>query len=305
MRKNFTESEISFLKTNYKRLGGKYCSKKLKRAYNCIIVKANRLGLRVYNKPIDISIFKNPQTKEIAYILGLLWADGCVSGNRISINNIKSDTIDFQKTFFKIGDWNIFDGQKYNWKPYRAIHTTNKQIAKFLCEKDYHAKSEKSANKILKIIPTHLHRYWFRGLFDGDGTIYTKKRSYCLDISSSYGQDWSYMKNLCSKFKIKYTIYRERKVNKTTGKYNSSSKFAIYRKDDISKFCNFIFYDRNIDKMGIKRKYKKWSKIKLKIMKTNKTQKTRKECVLVYKDNFIKFYKSEGLQDFFVNNIPN
>jgi len=62
-------------------------------------------------------------------------------------------------------------------------------IYDFLSENNYKEKSYVSATKILNKIPNNLKKYFFRGYFDGDGSIYKYEKYYQvgLNITSTYG----------------------------------------------------------------------------------------------------------------------
>ena len=63
----------------------------------------------------DITLFQNIYNKEVAYILGLLWADGNVN-NRYNNYDIKieaniDDMLEIENIIMKTGNW-----KKYNIK---------------------------------------------------------------------------------------------------------------------------------------------------------------------------------------------
>lgn len=76
------EYECLFLKENYPKYGSTYCAKKLNIDKHKVKSKILRMKLHINDKT-DITLFHNITTKEVSYILGLLWSDG-------NLNNIKS-----------------------------------------------------------------------------------------------------------------------------------------------------------------------------------------------------------------------
>ena len=64
---------------------------------------------------VDYKQFLNIQKPEVAYLLGLLWADGHVSSskNELLLVTTYPDSIEFYRQFKKCGKWNFY---KYNNK---------------------------------------------------------------------------------------------------------------------------------------------------------------------------------------------
>lgn len=219
-------------------------------------------------KQYNITYSVNPyqfflvKTKEISYILGLIWSDGYVYQNKyanvVSVSIIKKDIKNLIPIFQSVGKWNIVERIRKNKKPSITISINNKPLTNFLMENDYKSKTNFSAEKILSIIPKELHFYWFRGLFDGDGCVYYNDKNCCrsISISSSYDQDWKYCEILFKNLGIKYTINRRKQTLKN-GKINKSSTIRITNMEGIIKFGNYIYPNIKFDNMGLKRKFDK------------------------------------------------
>lgn len=195
--------------------------------------------------------FIYPNTKEVSYILGFLWADGYLnpSGYTISTEIISEDAIYLIPIFTKTGKWSITYRKRKHWKPQTKICSFGKDLYSFLLAMDYGTKT--IPTKILNLIPKNLHHYWWRGYFDGDGCFYYYKPQYLrqLSITSDYNQDWSFVENLSKtlgikKYQIKQTVSK---------KGHKSSQFRITNKSDITKFGTYIY--KNYDELGFKRKY--------------------------------------------------
>lgn len=75
-------------------------------------------------------------------------------------------------------------------------------------------------------------------------------------IGSTYDQDWSYVENILKDFNIKYDIRRE--IRKNGNKFSSIRFWGI---ESIAKWGKFIYLGYNEDKMGMERKYEKYSKL--------------------------------------------
>lgn len=282
MRSIFTSKEISTILREYPNHGPEYCANLLKKPLRQIKCKIGKLrkshGLKLsqilykkrlghhkgFEKTEGFSVnpdqFIYPKTKEAAYILGLLWADGYVYAhgyqNRVSIEMVEEDLKKLLPIFQSTGKWHVSYRNRLNRKPQMVISTNNRPFVKFLLEHKYVSKSNETANYVLSKIPDDLKHYWFRGLIDGDGCFYinSKNSNYQLSISSSYEQDWSYVEKLFNKLNVRYSISRLKK------KYKSSSIRVTNRKD-IIKIGEYIYNGFDKDQTGLIRKYDKYKLI--------------------------------------------
>jgi hypothetical protein len=222
---------------------------------------------------VDHNQFINVEAPEVAYILGLLWADGHVhflgTGKRniVNIECVEEDLKECEWIFDKVGKWFKNYRVRKNRKPQMMIGTSNLRLALYLSQNDYTAKSERSACKILSTIPENLQHYWFRGLSDGDGCFYVNDKSKYgqFVLASSYNQDWAYMEKLCNKLNIKYNINQQTQLQ--NNHLNKHSALRITGVSNIKKLGNYIYKNRENDDIGLDRKYNKFL-----IIKNNFTQ---------------------------------
>jgi hypothetical protein len=219
------------------------------------IVDENKLRK---NGRINIDDFYNIEKKEIAYSLGLIWADGYLSKKRnsLGLECVADDMVHFKKVLDKIGRWSYYyrdrDRNGIKCQSLTNAHITDSLLHKFLEENDYLEKSKKSSEKIVSKIPSELVRYFFLGMIDGDGCFYFKKNvSSQFTISGTEEQDWSCIENIFKSKKIKYTIV----VTK------SSSAIRITNKKDIKKIGDYVYSTIESDNIGLKRKYEKYKLI--------------------------------------------
>lgn len=270
MSNKYTESEEQVLKDNYEIYGPKYCAKLLNRNEDAIFAKAKRMKLKKNGcrkhpsmQKINPEQFWNIQTKEVAYFLGYFWADGYINYRKNKTSNnyavaleIKSEDANNILYILKnLGSWSLSTRKrKDNWKETTTISTNSKDVYLFLKNNDYDTKSIKEPTFILKKIPKNLHLYWWRGYFDGDGSIsfgVYPERWKSIGFSSTINYEWSELKNLLTELAItKYSI--QKYTHKT--KNHCSSKFSIQNKTDIIKLINFLLkseigLDRKTEKM--------------------------------------------------------
>lgn len=289
MKSLLTEKDKEFIRINYPKLGAIGCAKIIHHPKKRITGYASKNGILVSkerllekqrdnaNKAIEAraekyllpnsyhvnpDIFRIVKTPEAAYILGLLWADGYIYKDSIKIEATKDDLEMVEWIFDKTGTWSKQYRNRMGKKAQMTIATNNRMIKEFLESCDYISKSSASACKIIKQIPEHLHHYWWRGLFDGDGCFYIGKEGATqASIASSYEQNWKYVETLFDKLNIKfYKAKREQRAK--NNKINKSSYVRITKREDIVKFGEYIYQNIEIDKIGFSRKYKKFLKIK-------------------------------------------
>ena len=276
-----TENDIKYIKDNFPKHGVKFCADQLnikRNVLNNLIYKKLKLKLSKeiknkilfnnkkkfletnYSYNVDADQFINIKTKEVVYILGLIWADGYIHKfkNRekgiITISLVSEDMNDLLDIFNKTGKWTISSRNRKNRKPATQLSTTNSNIVNFLIDKKYISKGTDSACEILELIPEDLKYYWFRGLFDGDGCFYIdKQKRKKITIASTHEQNWSYLENILNKLQIRFSIYKS--INK---KNHKQSSLYIANKEGVEKFLHYIYKNYENDGIGLKRKYKKY-----------------------------------------------
>ena len=194
------------------------------------------------------NFFEIIDTKEKAYFLGLIAADGSVieSQNTVSIELKACDKYILEK-FIEIASFkaNLLEDNRDGSLRYRLnIHSKN--MVNHL--KSLSIMPRKSTNNSLcisKKIPKKLIRHFIRGYFDGDGI--TKKQGYI---------------GFCGSKTIIEEIYNHliNKLNLTKTKitYNKSNRIYYIqwgKKEDTKKLSNYFY--RNSDMLFLKRKYNK------------------------------------------------
>jgi len=285
--KHYTEEEIEFLKINYPKFGGSYCSLELNKTKNSILAKTKRLNIYLnddikseikrnnslgwYNKidndsyNVGYEQFKNINAPEIAYILGLIWTDGdCYKNkyhNDIRVEIIKKDLDEIRYIFDKVGKWGYYNRKRKNKKESAILKTSNRPLLDYLYSVDFNKKSFASPDKILDRIPSQLKMYFFRGIIDGDGCFYNGKGLKLFSVTSSIEQDWKYLEDLFNSLNIEYKIRKKEHKNKT-GNVSHSSLIEVIGVDRIIKIGNYIYNGFDLDKIGLKRKYDKYLSIK-------------------------------------------
>ncbi len=256
-----SEAQIEFIKNNYKLLGPRGCAK----AIGITEGHVGKIGVeydicmdKKYNHSILLNNLKNVSSPEMAYVLGLLWADGTVSKYSLRINLIQKDMKNIEHIFDATGEWGKYYHTYKNqptWKTQKILSITNKETCDYLKSLDYNKKSIVSPSKVLNIIPEDLKYFWWRGFFDGDGCIHIKLpyKHFCL--AGSFEQSWLDTEILMTNLLV--NDFKIRRTKHKNGKWKSST-FNLGGKNSILKFFNYIYPNYIFDDLGLKRKFEKF-----------------------------------------------
>lgn len=297
--------KLQFVKDNYYTLGpvkvSNYlaCSrctvlrmaKKLKMDTSCSFVKRQlKNKTQLLNDPLYDN-FYNLNDREIAYILGFLWADGHIStsvngtnGHRVICSISDKDAPHIRKIFLKKAPWKEkFFTQKLNGKNYSMykILIHNKTLVRWLESLDFSKKSTFFPEKIINLLNEECLTAFIAGFFDGDGSFhFDPKGVYRTIIAGNYFSDTESWVKFFSKYQIVCNV--RRLVSK---KGHKSSNLDICDINSNKNFiCNFIEPNRDLilpRKMVNFDKFlnhtfgrKDWSKIHRKKMKLINEQET-------------------------------
>lgn len=273
-----TDDQKNFIFNNYYKLGAVECGKIIgitQGHVQKIAISKNIKTERKYDFSDTIKNLMNPNSKESAYTLGFIWADGTVSDTMVSINIVETDMLNIEHIFDKLGIWSkyIFKSKTHpSWQQQKFLKCYSTELARFLAKYDYRNKSQAAQTKILSIIPEDLHFYFWRGYFDGDGCAYFKEISgkpslRTISISSSYNQDWKEISNLMNKLDIKAFSISKRIQNSKS----KLSNFSIGSLPEIKKFIKYLYPNCEFDEIGLKRKFDKLNSIfNINMRKTSK-----------------------------------
>jgi len=292
MKKIWTPEMEAILVRDYPNRGSYWCSERLGVSSSQAIKRANVLGLKTTdarrkqrqsenikkmwdNHPgrysgIDYRVFVDCKTKEAAYVLGLLWADGYMNGgrpNRIAIEIVADDFDAIRGVFDATGSWSVSRRKRKNRRPQACATICNKPLSEFLLSFGYGEKNVRSACGILEKLPIDLRTYWWRGFFDGDGCFYSRrhvrqretKESYehvaQMSLAGGLKQDWGFAEKLLTGLGICFAIQRRSHRKR---KKSSSSSVRVTNKEGIRKFGEYIYGE--YDGVGLRRKYEAWKK---------------------------------------------
>ena len=223
-----------------------------------------RTKKKIKDTEFNCNYFESIDSQDKAYFLGLIHADGCV---HITKENKLRFVIALKEEdgylIHKLAEVLELPRSKVGIVP--ASQTGGQQTRLQIANQSFisHIKDVKNS-KIMDKIPPHLIPHFIRGVFDGDGTIYTKysKRIHKYYYMGFIGNlDFLYFLQQHSpvKFKLRPT--------NSLGMYRSE----IYSKDDVLKFGEFLYKDSIIH---MNRKFNKFMDAKFQYCTSTTTWKT-------------------------------
>lgn len=274
--KLMTEEQEKWFVNNYPLLGAHKCAKRLGLAYGKVSRKAAKMRLKLNPEILQqkrsqawgescqrnrLKYERNPipMNARVAYTLGLVWADGCVRKksrwrHEVSLSMVKKDAREvFNNLATELGRWSIYDIAPQNERAQRQWKAILTGIMYHLfVDTDYPIKSGGSQNKILDKIPESLRHYFWLGYVDGDGCWYVGRTANQFSLTSVFDQDWKPTEAMFNKLGIqKYGIQREVMKN---GRH---SKIRIANRKDLLLLIDYLYQGYSLNKIGLKRKYKK------------------------------------------------
>lgn len=219
---------------------------------------------RFFKHSYDRSFFDIIDSKEKAYFLGLLYADGCNTGNGLQITLSESDKNILEKIknlinftgsiYYRIGKTLNFKDKIYNCSNYYCLQITSVNISKQLSNLGCVPKK----SLVLRFPPEEIlskqfYNHFIRGYFDGDGCIYhhkTKNRfSFCLTSTKQFLE------------KVQEILMKECNLGKTKilpiNKKNTETRELRYSgRLQCIKIMEYLYKDSN--DLFIERKYNKF-----------------------------------------------
>lgn len=256
-----TEDQLAFLRQHYPAHGAQYCSKHIGRSIHAIrkAVRQQGLHLRVAaikrEEAFDMGQFIQITNPKVAYILGLIWADGHVNPGRTSLQLKLADWQCVEPIITSLGRFSVsIRPPRIRCSAAGSCYTGHKGLTTWLITHDYRIKSTVAPTKILSAIPEHLRHYWWRGYWDGDGYIKaTEIGRYSMVAAGTFEQDWTEMEALLNQLEIRYVIHRKVQLNHGSGNINRYSVVIIANREGFQKLGHYL-YPNLSDNLGLPRK---------------------------------------------------
>lgn len=202
---------------------------------------------RIYT--LNENYFENIDAQNKAYIIGFLYADGSISENSITINISEQDIeiLDFIKKELNYNGPYHYSIVKNHC--YCKLTITCKKLISDLIKIGV-IKNKTYDSKILPVVDFELIPHLLRGLFDGDGSIYSNKTD---NKTIEYTVNFSSNKFILTEIKLLLKNYN---ISSSNIRYRRDSIYSgmldIRGSMNIEKFYNLIYSDSNF---YLQRKY--------------------------------------------------
>ncbi len=238
--KRWTRTDDAYLRRNYTKKGTAYCAKHRGRTVDSIRRRVFQLGLRRkadYPKHIHMHLVKTPT---FAYVLGFLWADGCMvkgrNGMRLQIKHEDGRAI---KPFVDYtGTWTQHDRQPGRGSLQLSFDVWDARFASLLRELDYVDKGRVPFKRVCEYLGSDLMPFFIHGFFDGDGSIASSDNGRnTVTFAGAVDYDWSYLAKILTDAGIK-------KVSTYKMKNASGAGSALYfsRQEDVVRFYRIFIH---------------------------------------------------------------
>lgn len=260
-----------------------------------ILVK-NNIEIRSNRKrALNENFFEKIDTKEKAYLLGLIVSDGSIDNTGYGFSFISKD-LDLVELFkekieseHKICKVESFDKRTNKTYTRYTLHICSKLIVKHL--NNLGITNNKSFSCDLPEIKKELFWHFIRGLFDGDGTISKESKR----------------KDGCLRFGIIGSELIITKIKKIFIEYGlSDTKISVTKyKNEIGKLCSILYYSykdlkmiydliyKNSENLRLERKYIKFSTLKeYKIGSYDRRKISKKVSQLDLNNNIIRTFNN-------------
>jgi len=239
------------------------------------VLRKNNISARKHNALLKCNenYFEKINTPNKAYILGFLYADGCVldkrKGQKMLVINLQEQDADILRQISKElefeGKLHFYDGAKistknYKWKRnnlYRLSITSNKLCDDLIKLGCYPRKTETCQFPTEEQVPKNLINHFIRGLMDGDGFISVQYKNktplFSFGIVGTLNICTKIRETLCDEL----NLYRDKKLGKTKGIYGISYAGI----DNVSKIFNYLY--GSDAELYLERKYLKMKDVNL------------------------------------------
>jgi len=228
---------------------------KVKQRRFCCKSCANSVTTSLRRVP-DESLFKDGINEINAYILGIIYSDGCLTFDKHSHRYKLNITLNDQEIMNKIHGMMTPNKKLYEYKHPRGKQTSYSIISSNEEDIDFIVKLGVTERKSKVItfpkLATKYIRHFVRGYFDGDGSVYINrtKTNYKGVINHYEYINASFTTGSENFAKQLLMVLNNKGINanlvKDSREYNDSWYVKIYDKKSIGKFYNWIYRDAGL-----------------------------------------------------------
>lgn len=220
-------------------------------------IESIRKGSPKRKYTLDESVFENIDSEEKSYVLGFLYADGCITKNnsqlKITVSSIDEDILIKIKNLLKTNapirqkEGGIIKGTSYFGKPTSTLVIDSVKICKDLNK--WGVFQRKTLHLIFpSFLSKELIRHFIRRYFDGDGCITSSRGRTKVSLVGNY----EFVRQ------IQNFIDEETNFSHLYQRKNSEIfSFEICAKDGVEKFLDVLYKD---SQFSLNRKYERYIK---------------------------------------------
>lgn len=249
-RKKWTHKEIKFLYENYQKMTAKKIGKKLGRTRWSITNKVNNLGLQkgYGNRNWLYNTFNKEPSEDLAYILGVIKGDGCVTevhSNGRCTSQVQLNTVDkpFAESFVgALEEINLnprmwlqkFEDKKNQWR----VSATSKKFFEWYSNLDL-----KSIKENL-LTTDEIKKEFVRGFYESEGNNRPSNRT--LRMFSSDEDTIKFVQKITKDLGFNFRLKKGLKFGK------EYFTLIIYKKEERIKFLKKIqpvIYRKSLQKL--------------------------------------------------------
>lgn len=256
----WTQEQVAYIIDKY--VNENYTLKQLGREFNCnygsiksllnkhkIKTRGNKQGY-----PRNEYYFSNIDSKDKAYWLGFLYADGCVHQNNyaISINITDLDHVKKFKKAIKAINHKIIETKDLRFKNSKALYQfsiKDKQLHQDLCKWGCIPNKTLLINKIPNI-PRDYVSHFIRGYFDGDGSLHylTSTNNYRISFTSG---SLDFLNDIQKELQTKLSIQKQKESN--------TYQLQLSGRKQVKRILQYLYEDSE-DNIRLTRKYQTYLK---------------------------------------------
>lgn len=223
-----------------------------------LFLRGNRIKMDDHPSLYDVPAqqFENPSTPEVVYLLGYLWADGCLwlPTNTLTLDCVADDMKAIAPVLDKTGEWLKTNMHRKGKRPSQIAKTVNARLARFLVSHGFEHKSTRSPDSLICLIPERLRHFFWRGYFDGDGCV---SKGFKVSVAGSFEQDWTAWEKLLLSLNVSYAI--RRRVLRIGSK---GSSVCIDGQTGQLRLLDYLYSGFFVDGIGLHRKHAAYQKLK-------------------------------------------
>jgi hypothetical protein len=245
----WTNEEIEILKNNYQSMTYDELSYLINKKAKAIGTKAQRLGL-IKQPPPRYNINQHcfdKLDKDIAYILGFIITDGCISNNRLEIHINRKDRYLLENIRDKLDSQiPVLDHEFYDKRLKRQIYSSRLLLnSVYICKnlEKYGIIPNKSDKQEVRNIPSKYKYHYLRGAFDGNGWFGSSGSFHIVSFKSKFLEQLQ-----------EFTFPEYGKIKFKENTHNGVYEWSVYQQDQVKEIHRNIY--KNCGNLYLTRKSK-------------------------------------------------